>query len=101
MRQQTTPSTQALTVAANGPSSAMFDVEHRRYKTIQITGTFVGCVTVEGTIDGTNWASVAGPVSAPCIVMLDHALRSIRLVGSAWVSGTASLHLSAFNTRSE
>lgn len=98
MRQETA---QALTVSANGASAAAWSVQHRREKTVQIAGTFSGLVTVEGTIDGTSWAPVAGPVTAPCILAVPQALMQVRIAGSSWVSGTASAVLSSFNSRTE
>jgi len=44
--------------AATGNGTALALAEFSQ-ATIQITGTFSGVITWEGTVDGTNWAAVA------------------------------------------
>lgn len=101
MRQFITPDNQALTVAGNAASTDAFNAFHYRDKTVAISGTFSGSVTVEGTVDGTTWAAVAGPVTAPAILSITQAVRMLRIVGSSWVSGTASAIFSGFNSRTD
>lgn len=101
MRQETTPTNQKLTVAGNAASDDVFSVVHYRDKTVQIGGTFTGTVTVEGTLDGSTWLPVAGPVTAPAILHIPQAVEKIRIAGSGWGSGTAEAIFSGFNSRTE
>ena len=74
--------------------------------TAQITGTWVGTITFEGTTDGANWVPINGvyagqsmpgsTVTANGLVRLTPAgLASIRLNMTAWTSGTATITLRA------
>lgn len=73
---------------------------------LQISGTFVGTVVVQGSIDGQNWltlssliniaggASVAS-LTAPAIVQADVAgLSYVRITASAYTSGTINVSAS-------
>jgi len=44
---------------ATGNGTAMVLDGGRGYATLHVSGTFVGTVTFEGTVDGTNWVAVA------------------------------------------
>ena len=102
MRQETKPSSQAIVLSANGASDDSVEVKHYLEKTLAITGTFVGFVKVQGTLDGgTTWLDVAGPVAAPAIVSVPVAVDSLRLFGVGWVSGSASAIFSGFNSRTD
>jgi hypothetical protein len=107
VRQETSLPTQALTISATGnatggPSNAgAFACKHHRDKTVVVRGTFSGSVTVLGSLDGTNFYPVEGPVTAPCIISVPQALEWISASGSGWVSGTANVDYSGFNSRSD
>ncbi len=73
---------------------------------IQITGTWVGTLQFEGTIDGTNWVAVNGVVAgsstpgpttiANGVVRVTPAgLAQVRITSTAWTSGTATISLRA------
>ena len=68
----------------------------------QITGTWVGTIQFEGTVDGTNWVPINGvyaggtapgpTISANGVVRITPSgLASIRLNATAWTSGTATI----------
>lgn len=99
MRQEITPSGQDLSVAGDAASATSWTVLSYREKTISIAGTFTGTVNVEGTIDGTSWAAVAAPVTAPAILTIAASVDKIRIRGSSWSSGTATARFSGFNSR--
>lgn len=73
---------------------------------VQVTGTFVGTLQVQVTIDGTNWAAlVVRPVStespttaitAPSLVSANViGVINVRVVATAWTSGTATVTIAA------
>lgn len=100
MRQET--NAREIAVSANGISGDIpFDADHRVYKTVQITGTFTGTVAVVGSLDGTNYSTIGGPVTAPGIVEVTAAVRFISISGSSWGTGTAMAQFSSFNSRSD
>jgi hypothetical protein len=94
------------TIAANGVS-----VEHPLRSlelgqlAIQVTGTFVGTLEIEASLDGTTFANLAvkdsvqttgttliTSVTAPKLLVSDSfALQTIRVRSSAWTSGTATV----------
>lgn len=62
---------------------------------IQVTGTFTATLEVEGTADGSTWASISTDITAAGTVQLNVAgLRKVRLRCSAYTSGTASVAIS-------
>lgn len=83
---------------ATGNGTA-FDVAGLALVTVQVTGTFVGTVTFEGTIDGSNWIAIlarsvvdgatATTATAPGIYQLPVAgLEQVRARVSAYTSGS-------------
>lgn len=87
---------QAVALALNGKSGA----------TIQITGTWVGTLQFEGTVDGTNWSTINGvyagqstpsaTITANGLVRLTPAgLAQFRITSTAWTSGTATISMRA------
>lgn len=70
--------------------------------TMQVTGTFVGTVTFEGTVDATNWVSLlctsvtagstATTATAPGVVRVDcSGLTQVRARVSAYTSGSITV----------
>ena len=87
---------QNVALALNGKSGA----------TIQITGTWVGTLQFEGTVDGTNWSAINGvfagtstpgsTITANGIVRLTPSgLAQFRITSTAWTSGTATISMRA------
>lgn len=70
---------------------------------MQVSGTFVGTVTFEATVDGTNWVAmrcvnlgtgdIATTATAPGIYQLQdaHGLHKVRARISAYTSGSISV----------
>ena len=100
-----TPVSQKVTMqnaaAATGNGTALI-VADRASVTLQITGTFVGTITIEGTVDDTNWVAlacmnlntraVATTATAPAILnTLAAGLSQIRARVSAFTSGTITV----------
>lgn len=59
MRSSATGVTTLQSAAAATGNGTVFLVDGCRSAMFQITGTFVGTVTFEATVDGTNWATYA------------------------------------------
>lgn len=87
--------------AATGNGTAM-DVEGLAVVGIQVTGTFSGTVTFEGTTDGTNYVAVrtynhadgakATTVTAPALLQIPVAgLKNLRARVSAYSSGAITV----------
>lgn len=87
---------QSVALALNGKSGAA----------IQITGTWVGTLQFEGTVDGTNWVTVNGVyagASAPgatttvngIVRLTPSGLAQLRITSTAWTSGTAVISIRA------
>jgi hypothetical protein len=95
------PETLQAAAAATGNGTAM-DVAGQHALAVQVSGTFVGTVTFEGTLDDTNWVSVglvpfAGgaavtSATAPGVWSLgDVPLSQFRARISAYTSGTITV----------
>jgi hypothetical protein len=76
---------------------------------IQVTGTFTGTLDFEATVDGSTWVDLACKSSAETtattlvkqataavLVLSDaYALDSVRVVATAWTSGTANVTIAS------
>lgn len=87
---------QTVAIALNGDSGLA----------IQITGTWVGTLQFEGTLDGTNWVAinaVAASTSLPQVTntvnglfrLTPCALAQVHVLATAWTSGTATISIRA------
>lgn len=89
--------------------SASLEVKGNGKAAVQLTGTFVGTVSFEGTVDGTNWVAInmtppnsataaSSATAAGVWVGSASALRAVRARMSAYTSGTAvvSVRVSPF-----
>ena len=65
----------------------LLGVEPYAEKTIQVDGTFVATLHLDGSLDGTNWDAVTNPISTPEIVSIPHTLKAIRVNVTAYTSG--------------
>jgi len=72
-------------------------------KSIQITGTWVGTLVAQATVDGTNWVDLsflnlsnylytASTTTNGLFLIPSNAFASIRIFSSAWTSGTATIN---------
>lgn len=83
---------------ADGTSTAML-VTDTSNKTVQIGGTFVATVQLQGTINGTDWVNIGAAVTAAAIIEITPAYRSLRVVITGYASGTVVASFAGFNTR--
>lgn len=88
--------TQFVALALNGKSGIA----------IQVTGTWVGTLQFEGTVDGTNWVIINGVVAGTStpgsttttngvIRVTPSGLAQVRIISTAWTSGTATISIRA------
>lgn len=94
------------TLAAAAQTVALSVIGGMSAATIQITGTWVGTVQFEGTVDGTNWVPIngvfaGGTAPGPTITtngvirVTPGGLASFRVNATAWTSGTATITMRA------
>lgn len=98
----------AATAVGNGTPLTM---DGFTYVCIQTVGTFSATVTLEGTIDGTNWVEIGATdlnatnhatkvkgITGTGIYLLDHVggLTSFRARISAYTSGSVTVYAQAF-----
>lgn len=56
-------------------------------KYIQVAGTFVATVNLEGTIDGTNWITLHAALSTGTLYSIPQTVEKLRLNVTAYTSG--------------
>lgn len=98
----------AAAATGNGTSLLM---DGFTYVCIQLSGTFSATVTLEGTIDGSNWIEIGAAdmnatnqsqkvkgITTAGLYLLDHCggLTSFRARVSAYTSGAVTVHAQAF-----
>lgn len=96
--------------AATGNGTALL-MDGFTYVCVQTSGTFSATVTLEGTIDGTNWVEVGATdlnatnhatkvkgITGAGLYLLDHTggLTSFRARVSSYSSGAVTVHAQAF-----
>ena len=106
----TTPITRADTTASGTTAAVSANVaialNGQSGVAVQITGTWVGTLQFEGTVDGTTWVAVNGVfagASAPgptttangVVRVTPSGLAQFRIIATAWTSGTATITLRA------
>lgn len=97
MRQER-PLFQNMPVAAVGVSGIL-DVEPYVDKFVQVYGTFVATVEIQGRVHpDAPWFTVAS-VSAPGITAIPQSFSAMRINVSAWTSGQPVAALGAMNAR--
>ncbi|MBI3184632.1 MAG: hypothetical protein HYZ28_21050 [Myxococcales bacterium] len=70
-----------------------------RDKYVQIHGTFVATVQVEGSIDGSDYFAVGAAQSAPGVVPVPETLEFVRVRTAAYTSGDPKAVLAGFDER--
>lgn len=89
------PNMPILTAGASG----ILDVESYVDKFVQLYGTFVATVEIQGRIHpDAPWFTVAS-VSAPGITAIPQSFSAMRINVSAWTSGQPVAALGAMNSR--
>lgn len=56
--------------------------------TFQVSGTFSGTCTIQGSLDGTNWDTVGTALTAPGFVTTDSCYKYLRANVTAYTSGS-------------
>lgn len=70
-----------------------------RDKYVQVHGTFVGTVQVEGTIDGSEYFAIGSPTTAPAVVPVPETVEFLRVRTTAFTSGEPKATLGGFDER--
>lgn len=83
---------------ASVKAGAVLDVHGYIEKWVQVGGTFVGTVAVEGTIDEVTWEVVAS-AAAPYIVQVLPSFHQLRINVTAYASGTPTAKFAGFDAR--
>ncbi len=81
---------------AVGPT---FNVRRLTDKNLQVAGTFVATLQLEGSIDGTNFADIGAAITTPSIVAVDGYFELLRIRTTAFTSGTPAAQLGALFQR--
>jgi len=77
-------------------------VEHFQEKTVQIDGTFVADIDIEGSVNGTTYHPLRTGISAPGIFLITEAVRNLRLRATGFTSSASGAAvLGAFHSRTD
>ncbi len=76
-----------------------FNTRRLTDKNLQVAGTFVATLQLEGSIDGTNFADVGAAITTPTIVAVPGYLELIRIRTTAFTSGVPVAQLGALFQR--
>ena len=82
---------EAVATGSTKPSADMRD------KVVQIAGTFIATLAIDGTIDGSNWNEVVAGITSPQIVDVTRWYSALRIRTTAYTSGTATAWLGGIN----
>lgn len=86
---------------ADGNGGAVL-VEAYRDKLVQVTGTFTATVTIQGSLDGSNWVAVTdGAFTGPGFVEIAPAFKYLRAVVSGYASGAPVALFGGFDERTD
>jgi hypothetical protein len=92
-------------IAANG-SSVVISISGQSSYAVQITGTWVGSLQFEGSVDGTNYTPLVVRLAGTSTFIISAssnaiyrgncaAYKNVRVISTAWTSGTASIAIAA------
>jgi len=96
------PQQKALDIPAAIGQGAPIDVFNFRDSSVQIGGTFVATIQIEGRLDDSMpWSAIGSPVTAPGFVDLPHIVKDIRANVTGYTSGTPEGFFAGFNARTE
>lgn len=80
-------------------AGASKDTEDLVEKTVQVLGTFVATLAIQGTVDGSTWGDIQTDITAPGLVQIPGTFRAMRINVTAYVSGTPRALLGARDSR--
>jgi len=96
------PETREIEVKASIAAGAPIVVEVFRESSVQIGGTFVATIQIEGRLDSSMpWSPIGSPVTAPGFVDLPNFVTEIRANTTAHTSGTPTGFFGGFNARTD
>ncbi len=72
-----------------------------RDKTVQVHGTFVATLQLEGSIDGSEYFAVGAPVSAAGAIRVPETLEFLRVRTTAYTSGEPKAAFAGFDERAD
>ncbi len=87
MSSLTAPITLLSAVGATGASKAV-QADAGQPAFLQVSGITTATVALEGSLDGTNWATVGTALTANGIVIAANAPKYLRANVTAWTSGS-------------
>ena len=70
-----------------------------RDKTVQVSGVFAGSLQLEGTIDGEDFESMGGALTAPGFVVVPLTVELVRVRLNELTSGAPRVTLAGFDVR--
>lgn len=68
-------------------------------KAVQIAGTFVGTLAIEGSVDGSTFTTITAGITTGGRFKIDEQMKLIRINTTAYTSGTPTATLSGKNAR--
>lgn len=82
-------------VATGGPSTVgdLFN------KTVQISGTFVATLQLQGSINGSDFVDIGAAQTAPALLEVSQSVKFLRIDVTAFTSGVPAAVVSGFNQR--
>lgn len=81
---------------AVGPT---FDTRRLTGKNLQVSGTFVATLQLEGSVDGDNFVNVGGGITTPGVTAIPGYFSKLRIRTAAFTSGTPVAILGALFQR--
>lgn len=87
MSSLTAPITLLSAVGTTGASKAV-QADAGQPAFLQVSGITIATVALEGSLDGTNWATVGTALTANGIVIAANAPKYLRANVTAWTSGS-------------
>lgn len=90
-----------LAIPTSVAAGAATDANEIVDKTVQISGTFVATIQLQGTIDGSVWNDLGDPITAATTVMVLGTFKAIRVNVTAYSSGTPVGHVSGLMSRTD
>jgi len=95
------PDFKTFEIPASASAGTPTLVKDYRDGSVQIGGTFVATIQIEGRLDASApWSPIGSPVTAPGFVDLPHIVKEIRSNVTSFTSGSPEGFFGGFNARS-
>lgn len=82
-----------IAVPVTVTAGAAVNVQHMGTKTVQVTGTFVATVQIQGSLDNVNWVNEGAAFTAPGKIDVTSRWAFMRANTTAFTSGTPAARL--------